>query len=163
MVLPVYFLLKLQTPAGNYGSVGFMLLAALTDAYDGRLARRLGQRTDLGRILDPIADKIAMAVITIVLVATRDLPLWFVFIVVGRDLTILILGFFLVVRTRVVVESNMLGKVTINALALTVVSYTLDWSAVKPISLGITVVLTVASSVSYIYKMVEMSRRVEDK
>ena len=77
LLIPIYYLLNLQTPKGNYLAVIVMVIAAATDTFDGRLARRLNQVSDFGRILDPVADKIGISVIAVILVTTRDLPLWY--------------------------------------------------------------------------------------
>ena len=126
LVIPVYYCLKIESTAGNLWAVFFMLLACLTDSFDGRLARRLHQQSDLGRILDPLADKIAVGILAILLVSLRDLPLWFVILVIARDLLILFAGLFIMYRTKHVVESNQLGKMTVTALAVLIIAYTLQ-------------------------------------
>lgn len=126
-----------------------MFIAALTDTFDGRLARKLNQQTDLGRILDPIADKVVIAIMAILLVKLRDLPLWFLILVIFRDLGILFMGLLVIRRKKVVVESVMIGKVTATALAVLIITYTLDIHVLKQPFLWINVVLVVASSVVY--------------
>lgn len=72
--------------------------AAVTDALDGWLARRLNARSNLGMILDPLADKALITAIFLTLAVDRVLPAWFVALVVGRDVWILAmagLGFLL--------------------------------------------------------------------
>ncbi len=65
-------------------------LAAITDSLDGYLARRLGQITALGAFLDPVADKLMVAV-ALVLVASGD-PRWFIvlpaIVIIGREITV---------------------------------------------------------------------------
>lgn len=157
LVIPIYYLLNLQTAMGSYLAVAVMFLAALTDAYDGRLARKLKQRTDLGRVLDPLADKITIAGIAIILAETRGLPVWFVVLIILRDVGIVVLSSFLVLRTRVMVESNMLGKITVTILGLTVVAYTVELSF-SEIFLYASIALLAASSVSYSIRMKRTSR-----
>ena len=67
-------------------ALGFFLLAAATDLLDGFLARRLGQKTVLGTYLDPLADKLLMAVCFISLAAARLLPAWLAVLAVTKDL-----------------------------------------------------------------------------
>ncbi len=161
LALPIYFFLEMRTPIGTGLAVGAMLLAGVTDAYDGRLARRLKQKSDLGRVLDPLADKICVGLIALALVRTRDLPLWFLGVTVFRDMGILVLGLFLVVKTRVVVESNILGKITVTALSFTLLVYTLDLALLKNPSLWLSCTLVLASSISYLKKLVAESRQAE--
>ena len=64
-------------------------IAGLSDALDGFLARRLRKTTALGAYLDPVADKVLLAVIYISLGAAGAIPWWTVVVVFGRDLFIL--------------------------------------------------------------------------
>jgi CDP-diacylglycerol--glycerol-3-phosphate 3-phosphatidyltransferase len=154
-------LLKLQNPTGNYLAVSLMILAAVTDTFDGRLARRLNQVSNYGRILDPVADKICVSVIALILVTIKDLPLWYVILIISRDLAILFFGFALVFKTKMVVESNIIGKVTVTALAIVVIAFTLDIGSLKWIFLWASVVLIAASSVSYLGKLLNIFRNKE--
>lgn len=63
-------------------------LAGLSDAVDGLLAKRFGMQSRLGRYLDPIADKVLLVAIFIVLGSQQLLPLWLVILVVSRDILI---------------------------------------------------------------------------
>lgn len=67
------------------------VLAGSSDLIDGYIARRLNQRTRLGAILDPIADKLLMAVTFIGLAASgnRTIPWWFVWILLAKDILIM--------------------------------------------------------------------------
>ena len=70
---------------------GFLLLGAVvsTDWVDGYIARRTGQVTELGKLLDPLADRLAMAAALITFVATDLLPLWAALVILVRDALIL--------------------------------------------------------------------------
>src|SRR5918998_1945593 len=100
-------------------AAAFFVLAALTDFLDGRLARRAGP-TRLGRILDPLADRLMLSSVAVVLAVRGILPAWAVAILVGRDLLTLIGS--IVVRSKVRV--NRVGKaataVLMGAIALVV-------------------------------------------
>ena len=69
------------------------LLAGLSDAADGYLAKRFGWHTELGAYLDPIADKALLVSIYVTLGFANHLPVWLVIAVVSRD--ILIIGAFI--------------------------------------------------------------------
>jgi CDP-diacylglycerol---glycerol-3-phosphate 3-phosphatidyltransferase len=68
-------------------AVTLFILAAITDAVDGYLARRRGQITAMGMLLDPLADKlmIAAAFVTLVQFNPRIVPAWMAVIVIGRE------------------------------------------------------------------------------
>lgn len=75
-------------------ALSVLVLAGITDALDGFLARTLNQFTPVGRILDPMADKILFITLFSCMGLGLSLfPLWFTFVVLGRDVLIL-LGYF---------------------------------------------------------------------
>lgn len=74
--------------------------AALTDAADGWLARRLDARSALGASLDPLADKLLAATVFLGLAASGRLPVWLAALVLGRDLLILSFAAWALRRTR---------------------------------------------------------------
>src|SRR5215207_7143465 len=92
--------------AGSDGlAAAFFVLAALTDFLDGKLARRAGP-TRLGQILDPVADRLMLSSVAVVLAVRGLLPAWAVAILVGRDLLTLLGS--VVVQNKVRV--NRVGK-----------------------------------------------------
>ena len=108
--------------AGSDGlAAAFFVLAALTDFLDGKLARRAGP-TRLGQILDPVADRLMLSSVAVVLAIRGLLPIWAVAILVGRDLLALFGS--LVVGSKIRV--NRVGKaataVLMGAVALVVIS-----------------------------------------
>ena len=107
--------------AGSDGiAAAFFVLAAVTDFLDGRLARRTGP-TRLGRILDPVADRLMLSSVAVVLAIRGLLPVWAVAILVGRDLLALVGS--LLVGSKIGV--NRVGKaataVLMGAIALVVI------------------------------------------
>jgi cardiolipin synthase len=91
-------------------AVGVYAAVAVTDFLDGYIARRTDSVTELGRLLDPLADRIFIAALAIALVATDTLPLWLASAIVGRD--VIILALFPLVDRRVAsrIPVNFLGK-----------------------------------------------------
>jgi CDP-diacylglycerol---glycerol-3-phosphate 3-phosphatidyltransferase len=69
-------------------AVGVFLAAALTDLLDGQLARRRGQITTLGILLDPVADKLLTSAAFISLVERGTVPAWIAVIIVGREFAV---------------------------------------------------------------------------
>ena len=101
-------------------------LAILTDMLDGYFARRLNQRTNLGKILDPIADKaIISAVIIALILSNSSFPRWAFVLVIIRDVLIVIANIFLFHRTQIVGRSDRWGKCTTFFLATALLLYAL--------------------------------------
>jgi CDP-diacylglycerol--glycerol-3-phosphate 3-phosphatidyltransferase len=124
-------------------------LACLTDFFDGFLARKFNEISDLGKILDPLADKIAILTLTFLLIFLRDFPVWFFGIIIIRDLAILAGGLFIVGKQKVILQSNWYGKFTSGALALTILAYILNFKSSYPWLIGISLIMLALSSISY--------------
>jgi cardiolipin synthase len=86
--VPVIFWL-LVTGKAKAAFIVFVL-AGISDAVDGYLAKRFDSRTELGAYLDPLADKLLIVSIYIALGVREELPLWLVIAVVSRDILILL-------------------------------------------------------------------------
>ena len=71
-------------------SIVFFVLAAITDAMDGFLARKMNWQTDLGTILDPIADKLLLSGTIFILWLNQFIPFYIFIIFIGRDVAILL-------------------------------------------------------------------------
>jgi cardiolipin synthase len=71
-------------------TMGLFGVAVVTDAADGFLAKRFGWQTAVGAVLDPVADKLLLATVLVMLAVLRLVPLWFMAAVVGRDIVIVL-------------------------------------------------------------------------
>ena len=118
LVIPLAVYISSDSPVDRSYAVGLIILVVMTDFLDGFAARKLGQITDIGKILDPIADKIAAAVVCIILAVKGELPFWFVAVAVVRDLLILGGGSYLKRSKGILFQSNMIGKWTVGVLSL---------------------------------------------
>ena len=118
-MVPIVVVLLLVRADGL--AAALFVLAALTDFVDGRLARLSGP-TRLGRILDPVADRLMLSGVAVVLAVRELLPAWAVAMLVGRDLLALVGGVVLGSKIRV----NRVGKaataVLMVAIALVVLT-----------------------------------------
>ncbi len=85
-------------------------VGASTDWLDGYIARRTGQITELGRLLDPLADRIYIAALVVALTIRGVLPLWLALGIVGRDALLLALFPFVDRRATSRIRVNFIGK-----------------------------------------------------
>ena len=89
LAIPVLMvLLVARFPYHDQLAAAVFVLASLTDTLDGNLARRRSQVTELGKFLDPLADKLFILSVLIVLVQERELAAWVVVVIFGRELLI---------------------------------------------------------------------------
>lgn len=126
-----------------------VVVAMATDFLDGILARRLHQISEVGKILDPLADKLAIGTILLVLYFKHQVPLWLVVVVIGRDLAILLAGLLYARKYKFVMPSNFIGKVTANVLALMIIAFILNLELVEKIMVPVGVCFILLSVYSY--------------
>ncbi len=94
-----------------FSALGIYVLAILTDSLDGYLARHYHWVTNLGKVLDPLADKL-MLIAALCCFYSRDwVPLWLLAVVAGKEI-IMIAGGFLLWKKKVVVYADWIGKLT---------------------------------------------------
>jgi cardiolipin synthase len=162
VLIPAFVLLVV------YGRLGAALLvfmtAGATDALDGLIARRAGQRTSLGAWLDPMADKLLLVTTFIVLTLptiplTNHLPLWLTVVVISRDVVILavvaIVNLAIGPRTF---RPSMLGKATTAAFIVTSVivmffNYRGVTSPLVEIATWVSLALTIVSAADYFFRL----------
>ena len=94
------------------------IAGAWTDFFDGYIARRTDSVSELGKLLDPLADRIFIAALVVALVAREVLPWWLALVIVGRDL--LLLSLFPILERRKIerIAVNRTGKAATAALLL---------------------------------------------
>ncbi len=102
-------------------SIIVFLVAGATDVIDGYLARRNNWITNLGRILDPIADKLMQCTVLICLYIKEMIPIWFVLPFFAKEIFTLIMGGIVIRRRSVVVVSKWYGKLTVCLFYATIV------------------------------------------
>ncbi|MCT9821502.1 CDP-diacylglycerol--glycerol-3-phosphate 3-phosphatidyltransferase [Microbacterium sp. W1N] len=141
------------------------IVAIATDGIDGYLARRYEIVTDLGKLLDPIADKALTGCAFVGLSILAELPWWVTIIVLVREVGITVYRFAVV--SDHVLAAAWMGKLktVAQAVALSLALLPLwtvvgDWiHVVNTVTMWIAVILTVASGLDYILSEVRASRR----
>ncbi len=116
----VYFFLAPIEHNREY-AVLFTLLAVTTDALDGYFARLLHQESELGKVIDPLADKIGVGIVVVLLLIFGDIPLWYALLVLCRDVLIFLGGLYIRKQVGIILPSNMPGKFAVSFVALTLV------------------------------------------
>lgn len=133
------------------------VVAGISDAVDGFLAKRFGWETELGAYLDPIADKLLIVCIFIALGVTGRLPSWVVITVVTRDVLIVI-GVVLSwlmnhptpMKPIVVSKMNTVAQIVLAATVLADEAFNLNLRGVVIGLTWLTAITTIASLVAYL-------------
>jgi len=120
LTAPIFYFLQNmeQSDFHRYFALFLMILAAITDYLDGYFARKYDHVTEFGKIIDPIADKFAVGVITLILFLKGMIPLYILIVVVARDVLIFLGGLIISNKIGRVLPSNLLGKITVFILGL---------------------------------------------
>jgi CDP-diacylglycerol--glycerol-3-phosphate 3-phosphatidyltransferase len=152
VLLVIPFAVLLENAHANQLWLGAIcMLAYATDLLDGWIARKFEGETKLGRIIDPLADKMFITVAVIMMVVLEMLPLWFVLVVVLRDVIIFVGGMHLRKRTGILVQSNWLGKAAVVAIGFTLLA-TIFHDGGRNTVQEVLIVLSVALIVVSLYK-----------
>ncbi len=151
----VYFLIAAQHV---WLAVILIMIAISTDYADGYFARKNQQISELGKILDPVADKIAVGLGSLALYQSFGLPIWILLLIVGRDVLILIGAVLLLGKIRKVTASDMPGKMTVAVIALLLVSYLFRVASIQTPLLAVTVVFLAVSFGFYLLKFIRLYR-----
>jgi CDP-diacylglycerol--glycerol-3-phosphate 3-phosphatidyltransferase len=155
-LIPVFLiLLYVEFPGHKYVALGVFLVASLTDALDGHLARSRGQVTDFGKFMDPLADKLLVIAAMLYFVEQWQMPAWVLLLVVAREFAVTALRLVAVDKGRVIAAGvagkvktvvTMLGicvmlippaafaaifGITVNAICVILILMTTLWSGVE--------------------------------
>jgi CDP-diacylglycerol--glycerol-3-phosphate 3-phosphatidyltransferase len=110
LVIPLILILLFYMGRGYQLVTAVLFLgAAVTDTIDGYLARRRGMVTTLGKFLDPLADKLLIVTALIALIPAREISVWMVIVIVGREIAITGLRG-IAVSQGMVISASTLGK-----------------------------------------------------
>lgn len=166
-VVPVFAVVLLSdgghTVTGRLLATALFVLAAATDRLDGWLARRSGQVTDLGKMLDPIADKLLIGTALVLLSWLGDLWWAVTALVLVRELGITVMRFFLL--RYVVLPASRGGKLktVLQAVAISLYLLPLDHlpaavGVLAAVAMGVAVLVTVVTGLDYVRDAVRIRR-----
>ncbi len=165
LVLVPVFLLALFHDGGHdsgWRIVAFAVFAAaaITDRFDGELARRRGLITEFGKLADPIADKALVGAALIGLSVLGELPWWITVVIIVREVGVTLLRFWVI--RRGVIAASRGGKLKTLLQAIGIGLYILPLSgwvhAVATVILYAAIVVTVVTAFDYIGRAVRLRR-----
>lgn len=154
-----YFILHRQSMV----AISLALLAVITDYADGYFARRRNETSELGKVLDPVADKVAVALGAIALYQDYGLPLWILLLIILRDVLILLGSIILIGRLEKVTPSEFPGKVAVTVISFLLLSYLLEVEFIQQTLLVCTLIAVIFSFVSYFIKFLRIHKIAPDK
>jgi len=166
-LVPVFAATMLASGGTSAGwrvvATAVFVLAAATDRLDGYLARRFDRITDLGKLLDPIADKLLMGTALVILSALGELPWWVTAVILVRELGITVMR--LLVLQYVVLPASRGGKIKTVLQSVAIGLYLLPLGTlpavvtlVAAVTMGLAVATTVVTGVEYVLRVVQIRR-----
>lgn len=117
MAFPAIFAIMAEL---NILAAAICFVAFLSDILDGWLARKYDTVSELGKVIDPLADKIYIGIVVIAMAFYGLISIWFLSVIIGRDLVILAGGIWAKGKLGVVLPSNYPGKAAALTTAITI-------------------------------------------
>jgi len=146
LAVPVYMSLR----AHNLKLLVLLVaIGILSDYMDGYFARKRNEVSELGKVLDPLADKVMIILTALALMIDYRLPLWLGWTIIIRDILIVIGSVFVSSKIKVVNPSNWMGKITVNIIAFTLIFYMFEITLLIPLFKWLSLVFIVVSLISY--------------
>ncbi|MGB2770446.1 MAG: CDP-alcohol phosphatidyltransferase family protein [Candidatus Zixiibacteriota bacterium] len=158
----IFYFLAQDTHSSLIVGMVLIALAVGSDVLDGYAARRLNQITDLGRILDPVADKLGLGIFVIFIIIYRGFPIWAAVLLFSKDLLTLTAGLLMVRRKGFVLMSNNWGKLNSWIWVFTLVIYIVRIHQLQQWFLVLVTLSTLNCIVQYV-RMFAAQYRVETK
>lgn len=150
--------------AGYFTATLIVLIAIiLSDILDGYTSRKFNQVSDLGKIIDPVADKICIGIGMFVILIKANAMLWPIFVLISRDALILLSSFFIAKKQKEIPTSNIFGKMTSFTLSITAIAYLVH--IYYPIGIVPLIIYWIAtgfiflSSISYLLKGINLFKK----
>jgi CDP-diacylglycerol--glycerol-3-phosphate 3-phosphatidyltransferase len=162
LAIPFWIMLNyLYSPYARHILFALTLFASLTDVLDGYLARKMNQVTEFGKIIDPFADKVCIGIIITKLYLIHQIPGYYFFMIISRDILIFLGGILLTRKLGRVLPSNMLGKITVLIIGIVIIFTLLqvDNNSYYFKSIyGLSLFLIIASFVGYVIRGFEFMK-----
>jgi CDP-diacylglycerol--glycerol-3-phosphate 3-phosphatidyltransferase len=168
IIMVPLFLVILLTEMQNKEIIAFaiFIIAAVTDSLDGYVARKYDQVSDLGKFLDPLADKLLVAAALMALVYLQEVETWVAAVIILREIFISAFRFYFLVRNAsfsASIPAKIKTTFQIVALAILIIYRRLPYAnylrSLGTVVLYIAVLLTVYSGAEYV---VRLSRSLKD-
>lgn len=150
LLIPIFIvLLCIKVRYMDYIAAFVFIILALTDALDGYIARKRKEITRLGKLIDPLADKLLVSAALIFLIG-RGVPAWMAFVIIAREFAVT--GLRLIASAKnITIEASRFGKIKtiaqIVAIFAVIINFPYNWYFMLT-----AVILTLVSGIDYFIK-----------
>ena len=158
LIMPLMICIFIDALPAQIVAILCFVVASVTDFIDGKLARKNNQVTNLGKFLDPLADKMLVNLTFLALVVLEQVPVWMFGVILIRDF--MIDGLRMMASSKgITLAAGKIGKIKTTVQMVTITSILVNlifvnevWGIINIILLYVVVFLTVWSGVDYLYK-----------
>lgn len=158
LIVPVLFFM-VYNYRNNFILFSLCIVAYISDVLDGYIARKFNQISEFGKIIDPLADKILMGGLVLLMYSYGDIPHYYFISVVLRDVLIFLGGIFITNKLGYVLPSNLIGKATVFLIGIFLLAKMImgnsDSSIINIFEI-ISFIFILISFGSYFYRAVEV-------
>jgi len=162
LVIPAWYAFNyFDQVTSGYIVAGIGIFAAITDVLDGYLARKLNQITEFGKIIDPLADKVVVVFVVLNLYFLGKIPDYYFYMIVARDLLILVGGLIVSKKIGKVLPSDYIGKATVLSISFFLLMVLLsvhNQSIPYLVLYYLSIVLIFVSFINYVIKAIKALR-----
>lgn len=133
-------------------TITFFIIILISDFLDGYIARKYNKITNFGKLLDPVADRTFILLITLALLLNKKIPIYSLFIFI-RDVLVGIFGYIIMIKNKQVIPSDIYGKAktVLHFLSLGIIIVIGKWNYISFILLLLGF-LTIIPESMYVYK-----------
>lgn len=168
LAIPIFYYVSniTEITGARYILLFLYFLAYLSDIADGFFARKFNQISELGKIIDPLADKILVILVVAYLYYYEIIPGFYFWIIILRDVIIFMGGIFVSKKIGKVLPSNYLGKATVLSIGLFIIFVTIGVTINQltyQIFLWLSVILSFASIILYGYRGFQEVKKVNNE
>jgi CDP-diacylglycerol--glycerol-3-phosphate 3-phosphatidyltransferase len=157
-MIPIFLVIYLMPniPSSNYIAAAIFIIACLSDALDGYLARKYHLVTNFGKFADPLADKLLVSAALICFTQLQLVPAWIIIVIISREF--IISGFRLVASDNgVVIAASYIAKFKTTAQMIMSVLLIINFdnnffNVLEQLFIYLSLVLTILSLIDYLYK-----------
>jgi CDP-diacylglycerol--glycerol-3-phosphate 3-phosphatidyltransferase len=152
LLIPIFIILYLE-PTSNRSLAAALVFAfaAITDWLDGYLARSRGQITKLGKLLDPIADKLLTITGLVLLVGHQKIAVWIVILLISREVVITGLRA-IAASSGTIIQADLLGKQKMLFLTGAIMLLILDYNGMGTALIWMSLFFSLLSGIQYFIK-----------
>lgn len=164
ILIPIFLIVLLgnwiPTPINRYVAVFIFIIASLTDMLDGKIARKWNMVTNLGKFMDPLADKLLVSAALISMVQLGDLSAWIVIVIISREF--IITGFRLIaVEANIVIAASWWGKIKTTTQMIMIVYVLLGLQGfvletIEGLLVALATLFTIISGIDYMMKNLDV-------